>query len=178
MLILSRHIARFRRRDDGAALVEFAIILPVFALAFFVVVEFSRLFFNYQAAVQGVRDATRYMARTISEDICVGQTTTTTTAFGTAETKTAQGTYYPIIERNMQTEVEELLPLNVKLLQVRAGTKCIVGNFRDPVAPVAELEATFEVTFPLIGILELIGPVDFDHPIQHTVVDESRIYGI
>lgn len=177
-MIISRHIAKFRRREEGAALVEFAIVLPLLALAFFVVVEFSRLFFNYQAAVQGVRDATRFMARTVSEGICVGQTSTTSTVFGTPESATAQGTYYPIVERNMQTEVENLLPLNVKLLQVRSGTKCVAGAFRDPVAPVAELEATFEITFPLIGVLELFGPVDFEHPIQHVVSDESRIYGI
>ena len=178
MLIMSRHIARFRRRDDGAALVEFAVVLPMLALAFFVVVEFSRLFFNYQAAIQGVRDATRYMARTTSEEICDGLTSSTPTVFGTPEIVTAQGIYYPIVERNMQTEIEGLLPLNVKLIQVRSGTRCVAGSFAEPIVPVAEIEAIFEGTFPLIGVLELVGPVDFDHPIQHTVVDESRIYGI
>lgn len=178
MLIMSRHIARFRRRDDGAAIVEFAVVMPILALAFFVVVEFSRLFFNYQAAIQGVRDATRYMARTTAEDICVGQTTSTPTSFGPTEIVTQQGTFYPIIERNMQTEIEGLLPLNVKLLQVRSGTRCVAGTFSEPVVPVAEIQATFEVTFPMIGVLELVGAVNFDHPIQHTVVDQSRVYGI
>ena len=52
-------LLRFFKRSEGAALVEFAILLPVFVLAFFTIVEFSRTFFSYQGAVVGVRDAAR-----------------------------------------------------------------------------------------------------------------------
>ena len=53
------YIDRFRREESGVALVEFALFLPLFALSFFVIVEFSRIFFSYQGAIVGVRDAAR-----------------------------------------------------------------------------------------------------------------------
>ncbi|WP_160763396.1 TadE/TadG family type IV pilus assembly protein [Kangsaoukella pontilimi] len=172
-----RFLQRFKRREDGAALVEFALILPPFLLAFFVIVEFSRLFFSYQAAVQGVRDATRYMARITAEDSCAGQTSTSTPSFGTPETGTSGDVFYPIVFRNMATEVDTLLPANVTLVNVKSRIKCVAGAFRDPIVPVAELEAQFRITFPLVGILELNGQPLLD-PIDHIVNDESRIYGI
>ena len=171
----SRFLRRLRKREDGAALVEFALILPPFLLAFFVIVEFSRLFFSYQAAVQGVRDATRYMARITAEDVCGG--VASAPEFGTPETGTNGDIYYPIIFRNMRTEVDTLLPEGVVLNRVRTRVNCIAGAYRDPVVPVAELEAQFTITFPLVGILELNGQPVLD-PIVHTVSDESRIYGI
>ncbi|CAN0605625.1 unnamed protein product, partial [Ectocarpus sp. 12 AP-2014] len=68
---VSAYLTKFRREESGVALVEFAIFLPLFLLAFFVVVEFSRIFFSYQGAISGVRDATRYLARVADADVCV-----------------------------------------------------------------------------------------------------------
>jgi hypothetical protein len=41
----------------------------------------------------------------------------------------------------------------------------------------AQFEATFQITLPLVGILELNGRPLLD-PIVHTVRDQSRIFGV
>ena len=181
---VSKHINRFRSREEGAALVEFALIVPIMLLAFFVIVEFARLFFSYQAAVQGVRDATRYMARTVDEAICEGEPSGFTSSFVTEDrddgTSDPLGRYYRIVERNMQTEIAEVLPANVELRLVRSRYKCIAGDtattFRTPIVPMAEVEAQFIITFPLVGILQVNGLPLID-PIDHVVNDQTRIYG-
>ena len=58
-------LRRFLRRDRGAALVEFALILPTALVIFAVMYESGRMMFAYQAAVSGVRDAARYTARVL-----------------------------------------------------------------------------------------------------------------
>ena len=58
-----RFSSRFAEREDGAALVEFALLLPIFLLLFAMAVEGSRTFWSYQTAIAGVRDAARYVAR-------------------------------------------------------------------------------------------------------------------
>ena len=124
------------------------------------------------------------MARTVSEDICVNVTSTTKPADDAAEQGYAEETsstdpalYYPIVLRNMQTEVQGLLPSNVQLLAVRSRSYCVAGDFRDPTVPIAELEADFRILFPLVSILTLNNQPVID-PIEHTVNDQSRIYGI
>lgn len=169
---------KFRREEEGVALVEFALLLPVMLLAFFTIVEFTRVFFSYQGAIVGVRDAARYMARTAAEDICVGK------GGGYSETYAAQTSasgynFYAIVLKNMDTEVPGLLPANVALDSVQAGYRCEENTtlpYRQDLVPMAVMNATFTITLPLIGILELNGqPVI--NPITHTVADETRIYG-
>lgn len=191
-MIISRHISRlrkFRKQDEGAALVEFAIILPLMLLAFFTIVEFSRLFFSYQGALAGVRDATRYLARTQDERICVtdpsgsNYTTYTQSAWNSANASTTDGdtpnTYYGIVWRNMRTEAASELPANVELNQIQYRHFCEAGTgggFRQALVPMAELRAQFTVTMPLVGILEINGQPLID-PIVRVIVDQSRIYG-
>ena len=63
-------IRRFRDREDGAVLVEFAIALPLLLLIFAVMIEGSRLMLSYQSTISGVREATRYMSRILPRDTC------------------------------------------------------------------------------------------------------------
>ena len=59
-----RHmLARFRRDEGGAVIVEFALTLPLMLVLFAFIVESGRTFWAYQSAVAGVRDATRYVGR-------------------------------------------------------------------------------------------------------------------
>ena len=69
-LRLAHRLTAFRRREDGAALVEFAISLPMILVVSYCAIDSMRLFWSYQAAVAGVRDATRYLARIAPADIC------------------------------------------------------------------------------------------------------------
>ena len=52
------------------ALVEFAISLPLILVVSYGTIDSMRLFWTYQAAVAGVRDAARYVARVAPDDIC------------------------------------------------------------------------------------------------------------
>lgn len=176
-----RWFGRFRREEEGVALVEFALFLPLFLLAFFTIVEFSRLFFSYQGALTGVRDATRYMARTLSSETCEGLAGGTKVNLTREETPGPGNIYYNIVLRNMDTELAQVLPVNVELLYVQPAYFCVEGaapdSYRQLRVPMAEIEARFRVTLPLVGILELNGQPIID-PIEHSVVDQSRIYGL
>ncbi|WP_443190792.1 TadE/TadG family type IV pilus assembly protein [Pseudomonas indica] len=54
----------FKRRKDqqGVAMVEFAIALPLLLLLLFAVAEFGRMLYHYNTLLQSNRDAVRYLA--------------------------------------------------------------------------------------------------------------------
>jgi Flp pilus assembly protein TadG len=52
-------LRRRRRREDGAALVEFALILPVLVLLLFGMIDFGFIYNDYLQVRQGVRDGAR-----------------------------------------------------------------------------------------------------------------------
>src|SRR2546428_3890360 len=55
-----------RQNDDGSALVEGAIVVPVLFALVFGVFEFSWLFYQQHLISTGIRDAARYIARSAS----------------------------------------------------------------------------------------------------------------
>src|SRR3954447_11459066 len=52
-------VRRKRRREEGAALVEFALILPVLVLLLFGLIDFGFIYNDYLQVRQGVRDGAR-----------------------------------------------------------------------------------------------------------------------
>jgi Flp pilus assembly protein TadG len=54
---------RLRRDEDGSALVEGAILLPILVVLFVGIFEFSWFFYQQHLITLGVRDAARYLAR-------------------------------------------------------------------------------------------------------------------
>lgn len=58
----SRFIRRFVRHEGGAAMVEFAIVLPLFLAITWGVIDFGRLFFTSNALANAVREGGRYAA--------------------------------------------------------------------------------------------------------------------
>jgi len=48
-----------KRKEEGASLVEFALLLPVLVLILFGIIDFGSLYNNYQAVRQGARDGMR-----------------------------------------------------------------------------------------------------------------------
>ncbi|AZQ67195.1 pilus assembly protein [Silicimonas algicola] len=171
-------LIKFRRSEDGVALVEFALLLPVFLLAFFVIVEFTRLFFSYQGAIVGVRDAARYMARTTNGDICADAG-----SVGVPEVITYNDgdRYYAIVQRSMDTEIDGFLPELVVLDWVSRSVTCVshadADRYRQARVPMAEVTARFTITFPLVGILELNGQRVLE-PLWRDITDLSRVYGV
>jgi hypothetical protein len=72
---LAKTVKRLRRRRDGIASVEFAIILPVLVILLFGTIEFGRLLVDYQLVNKSARDAIRYLSRvrdTAITDSCPG----------------------------------------------------------------------------------------------------------
>ncbi|HWI81808.1 TadE family protein [Ramlibacter sp.] len=50
------------KNQRGVALVEFALVLPFLLLLTFIVTEFGRAMYQYNALTKSVRDATRYLS--------------------------------------------------------------------------------------------------------------------
>jgi Flp pilus assembly protein TadG len=62
--VLARIVRALWRNDDGTALVEATLIVPVLLTLVAGVYEFSWYFYKQQLVETGVRDAARYLART------------------------------------------------------------------------------------------------------------------
>ena len=161
-------IKRFRKSEDGAALVELAILLPVFLMCFGMIVEGARMMWSYQAVIAGVRDASRYVARAAPRDMCVPGSTSaipgqvTTKAIGLVQ-NTVEG--------------QRLFPNGITV-----GTPTIVVNctastaYRGGSAPVVQVTAPLQIRFPFAGIFAWAGE---DLTIINTVVvDRSRVFGV
>lgn len=169
--ILSQ-FSRFRKNASGATAVEFAILLPVMMVTFAAIVEASRIYWNYQAAVSGVRDATRYLARTTNNDVCGGATSTNNTITGGAATATT------IINRNLGSGSTNLFPMAVSLstgTPVSATYDCVnvtsVG-----IVPVAVVDATVVVALPFGTLFSFFGTPNGQ--MTSTITDQSRVFGL
>lgn len=173
---LTSYLDRFRREESGVALVEFAIFLPLFLLSFFVVVEFSRIFFSYQGALAGVRDATRYIARVADADVCV--TSPATPHNGTVVVPGSSGMAEAIVARSMHNE-SNVLPNNVELTSVAVLVRCVVepGAYRQANIPIVSVTAQINIILPLARVLELNGQALLPE-ITPTIFDESRVFGV
>ena len=82
-----RGLSGLLRRRDGAAAVEFAMVLPVLLLILFGTIELGRLIHNYNVVAKGVRDASRYLARVPSTTSCAGLTWSPDSITAVTETK-------------------------------------------------------------------------------------------
>lgn len=173
---MRRLLNNFRQDTSGVALVEFAIFLPIFVLSLAVIVEGSRIFFSYQGAIVGVRDAARYLARTAPGDIC-----TVWGNSGIVESYDSgiQTALVAIIDEAMDNEQDQL-PDEVLRGNVLATWTCEAPptgeTYRQTLVPMAQVSAQFTILLPLGDIFEFNGitlPT-----INHTVLDEARIFGV
>jgi hypothetical protein len=65
-------LLRFLASCSGSAVLETAIIMPVAISLMVGGVEFARIYANYDTVKKSVRNATRYLARVPSDQICSG----------------------------------------------------------------------------------------------------------
>ena len=157
-----RALARLLRRESGAALVEFSLVFPIMLLFFAVIVDASRLMWSYQMAIEGVRDAVRYVARTEAIDICAGGSF----AITAAELKS-------IVEGEI--DGGGLFPPLVTVDSVTPALTCVAGSYRTNPAPIAAVSANLTITFPFGAIFSLFGSSLTS--VTTTVTDSARIYG-
>lgn len=161
--IIPARLKRFLREEDGVALMEFVMVMPITVLLFGVVVEGTRMFYSYQAAISGVRDATRYLARVAPLDICTsgGSLADYTTDLEDIVRETIDG--------------GSLFPVGITVTSVTPTLSCVTGTYRVSPAPVASVRADLTITFPMAGFFKVAG---IARPTVTTrVTDEHRIFG-
>lgn len=158
-----RRIARFGRDESGVALVEFALVLPMMLLVFAVIIEGSRMMLTYQSTIVGIRDAARYLARTVAPDIC----TTGGSVSGyatTLRTLVVQGaTAYSVF------------PSDVVIGTVTPSYSCVIGSYRASPVAIAQVTAEVTISFPFAGIFTLVGGSLPD--LTTHVTDKARVFG-
>ena len=158
-----RAARRFLRADDGVALVEFALVLPMMLLIFAVIIEGSRMMLSYESAINGVRDATRYLARTAPRNVCT-----------TGASVSGYSTYLRTLVVQGVTN-NSVFPSNVTVGTVTPSYRCVTGTYRGGDVPVAQVTAVITVTFPFSGIFTLVGGTL--PTLTTTVTDQARVYG-
>ncbi|MFT4706189.1 MAG: Flp pilus assembly protein TadG [Reinekea sp.] len=162
-LFLTQLLKRFRKSEDGVAVVEFVLSVPLMILVFAIVIEFSRLFLGYQATVSGVRDANRYLARVAPIDICI--------AGGSLSA------YDAILKTMIEKDrsANSVLPSQFTVTSVAATHTCVSGVYRTSPAPVATVSAQISVQFPMGFVFGMFGTELT--PLTTTVTNSSRIFG-
>lgn len=160
---IADRLRRFWRDEAGVALVEFAFVLPMMLLVFAVIIEGSRMMLSYQSAINGVRDATRYLARVVGPDAC----TTLPSVAGysaTLRTLVVQG-----------STANSVFPPAVTIGTVTPSYRCVTGSYRGGTVPVAQVTAVITVTFPFEGLFRLAGG---SRPsLTTSVTDQARVFG-
>ncbi len=160
-----KYLERFRRDDEGAILVEFALVLPIMLLIFGLSIEAARTFWSYQATIAGVRDATRYVGRSEQTGIC-DNATPNLDRWQTIVTDIVR-------EQNNGTVI---FPSSITINSVTPVLTCVAdGDFRLAQVPMATVTAQLSITFPFSGLFDLVGA---ELPTIDTVVsDTGRIFG-
>ena len=159
-----RGLGKFWRSQHGAMLAEFAIVLPMILLIFGVIVESGRIFWSYQSAVAGVRDASRYLSRVVPVDIC--------------NTGGSVASYEPSLSYRVSKTIggNPAFPSSVSLVGLTASVTCVAGAFRIDPVPVANVVANVQVTFPFSGAMQFFGSQSENITTQ--IESESRIFGL
>jgi len=152
-----------REDDSGAALVEFALVVPLLLLIFGTVIEGSRMMKSYQSVTSGVRDATRFLARVAPLDVCSsGQSI----AGFNAELQT-------IVANSIGGQT--LLQDQITVTSVTSSVTCTTGNFRISPSPSVSVTAALEIEFPFAGLFTYFGsPIG---TVNTTVTDQHKVFG-
>lgn len=162
-----RHLTRLARSEDGAALVEFAMVLPMMLIVFAVIVEGGRVLYAYQSTIAGVRDATRYLSRIVPADVCAAS------GGGQAAVTIHNPRLTTIVSQS--TTGNTPFPGGVTVNSVTSNLGCISGTYRVDPAPVASVTANVTIDFPFGGMFSLFGATL--QPVTTNVTDSSRIFG-
>lgn len=155
-------LRRFARSEDGAALVEFAMVLPMMLLVFAIIIEGGRMLISYQSAIAGVRDATRYLSRVAPSNACTaGAVAGHTGKLTSIVTTTVANT--PVFDSSVT--INSVTPSSAP------GT----GTYRVSPVCVASVTANVTIDFPLGSVFGIFG-VSIPS-VTTNVADSARIYG-
>ncbi|WP_241560087.1 TadE/TadG family type IV pilus assembly protein [Solirhodobacter olei] len=154
----------FAGGERGAILVEFALVLPMMLIFFAVIVEGSRMMWSYQTAIEGVRDASRYLARVAPANIC--------SLGGGYDISVWQPDLQQIVSQTISGQV---FPTDVTV-SVTPGFRCDTGDFRNTPVTIGTVSAQVQIQFPFSSLLSFFGGTA-PASLQTTLTDQSRIYG-
>lgn len=164
---------RFRHRQDGTALVEFAISLPLILVVSYGTIDSMRLFWTYQAAVAGVRDAARYVARVAPDDIC-------TSGAVLADELAARGVA-PATIIDSTIDGGALYTGGVTISNVSATlldcTNWTALGLRQAEVPVVRVSADLSIVMPFTEVLTLVGGEGFG-TLTTTIIEDARVFGL
>jgi len=161
---IAKRLRPLLRDDRGVALVEFALALPIMIFLFAIIIEGGRLMMSYQSAISGVRDATRYLARTAPANICDSSGGSVASYSAQLQTLVTQG-----------LSGNSVFASGVTIDSVTPTFRCVVGTYRGGDAPVAQVTAQITITFPFAGIITWLG--GSQPTLVKTVTDQARIFG-
>lgn len=162
----TRHRARrIHRSEDGAALVDFALLLPLLVIMFGVTVEGARIFWGYQNVAAGVRDAARYVARIAPQDTCSGATP-------------SLAAYQDEAEDIIKLTIDGNSPFipGISVTNVSVSHSCETGTYRRSPVTVAQVTADVSMTLPFGGLISLGGGT-LPGTISTSIFDQSRVFG-
>jgi hypothetical protein len=175
------HLVRFKRDEAGSVLVEFAVVLSLFLLLLFGVIDFGRMAFSYVAATKATELAARQAV--VNGPVCPGLPATnqrgtldgsaTLYQFGTScnvaagicrvpPTVTCNGTASNPTSAAIWTRVRDLMPHNatVQNLQFTYAFDANTGFLGGPYSPNVTVQITglsFQFTSPLGSLAGLAG---------------------
>ncbi len=159
-------IRRFADDRSGAALVEFALALPLIILVGYVSIDGLRLMWSYQAATAGVHEATRYLARVAPGDIC--ETGGTLTSFDTA--------LFDIIDG--AGGGESIFGRDAELMGVTTSLSCVAdAGLRQAQVPVVTVSADLRMFLPLHLVLSRLAGTDAA-VYTARIEEQARVYGL
>ncbi|SMY06128.1 TadE/TadG family type IV pilus assembly protein [Flavimaricola marinus] len=153
----------FAADEQGVALVEFALILPLLILLFAVTIDSARIMMSYHTTVSGVRDASRYLARIAPLDICTNGGDLTQFEDDLAD----------IISESIDGQGRFVS--GVALVSVSTVLTCAPGSFRISPSPVVAVTADLSISFPFASLYTLVGGAH--STFQTTVRDQNKVFG-
>ena len=154
---------RLTTDDRGGAIAEFMLGMVPLVIAFALVFEFGRAFWSHQAAIKGVRDATRYLTRVedpadpAAQDVAQRLLLTGQQAPGGVE-RWSSGS---------------ALPMEVSITEVANADDTFRGP--DPIR-IVNVAANVELQLPLSGVFALFGGSGLG-VVTYAVGDTARHYG-
>ncbi len=167
--VLAHKLRAFCKDGSGAAILEFAISLPILLLIIAVVIEGSRITWTHQAAASGVRDASRFLARITPPNLCEDATGVSNypTEYGAQATS--------IVATRIGAPEEQILPGGVDVISVTPSVDCVDVDYQTADVAVVQVRVRLQITFPFAGAFDFFGePLA---PLVTEISDESRIYG-
>lgn len=132
-----------RRNDQGTALIESAIVLPVFLLLVGGIFEFGYFFYQQQLMTIGVRDAARYLALTTNPNSSANQSDAINLAV------------YGLINGSITPRVSGWSTSDVKVSVIAANNSS--GIIYCGGCPVEIITVSTSFTDPSLGFLGLLG---------------------